>query len=745
MSQTSSGAGDIPQTANNKILFWASFFTLIAAGIGFTVRGAIVGDWGTQFGFTQTELGTLIGGGLVGFGVAIIFFSFFADRFGYGKLMIVAFLLHASSAVLTFAATPVFAAYGKEGAFWCLNAGMWLFALGNGTCEAVINPLTASLFPKNKTHWLNILHAGWPLGLILGALITLAFEEFLTGIRWEYKLGVFLIPVLAYGVMMFNRPFPKSEAKTAGVPMPEMMKQVGMLGFTLGAALIGLALVVLLKDVFDAPGWIGWVVAGGVWLAFGLATNFAPGHWVLAFLYIMHAGVGYVELGTDSWIINITKEVLQSDSNALLAFIWTNVLMFTLRFFAGPIVHRINPIGLLFFSACLGVIGLYLLGQDFTNSVWPWVAAVTIYGIGKTFYWPTLLGVISERFPKGGALALGISGGVGMIGAGILGGPGIGYKQDLFAVEKLDQTPQGKMTHKRYMARKATFKLTDTTLDSLSAVGLPQSVIAKLKPLKDKEFNQETLRKALSETLSAAELQQFQEQILNYVDEDLKGFPYLTSMFPNEIPKVAGIDNSKYDAFKEFRGILNQIRVAQEKKTPTEDMPMVLADKGFLGGKPELMREIALEHLGESVIIRVLFVSQDFYDKTWPEERKKKFKEEGKTPPPLLKTTLESDWVTLTKEKAAGHPPKPKTEETITTQHQWWYTQGLPHFSEDQVALEKARLFGAKNALLYTAFVPAGLAVGFLFLIVFFALTGGYKQIHIDDPHGGMSLPATPE
>ena len=118
MSQTSSGAGDIPQTANNKILFWASFFTLIAAGIGFTVHGAIVGDWGTQFGFTQTELGTLIGGGLVGFGVAIIFFSFFADRFGYGKLMIVAFLLHASSAVLTFAATPVFAAYGKEGAFW---------------------------------------------------------------------------------------------------------------------------------------------------------------------------------------------------------------------------------------------------------------------------------------------------------------------------------------------------------------------------------------------------------------------------------------------------------------------------------------------------------------------------------------------------------------------------------------------------------------------------------------------------
>ena len=136
---------------NDKILFWASFCTLIAAGIGFSVRGVILGDWGSQFGFTQSELGTITGGGLVGFGLAIIFFSFFADRFGYGKLMLVAFLLHASSAVVTFAAAPVYAVYGKEGAFWCLNAGMWLFALGNGTCEAVINPLTATLFPKNKT------------------------------------------------------------------------------------------------------------------------------------------------------------------------------------------------------------------------------------------------------------------------------------------------------------------------------------------------------------------------------------------------------------------------------------------------------------------------------------------------------------------------------------------------------------------------------------------------------------------
>src|SRR5215212_3637938 len=113
-------------TQNEQMLFWASFLTLIAAGIGFSVRGAILDDWGRQFGFTQTELGTITGGGLVGFGVSIILFSFIADRIGYAWLMVIAFLLHTSSAVVTFLATPAFQMYGEQGkdaAFWCLNIG----------------------------------------------------------------------------------------------------------------------------------------------------------------------------------------------------------------------------------------------------------------------------------------------------------------------------------------------------------------------------------------------------------------------------------------------------------------------------------------------------------------------------------------------------------------------------------------------------------------------------------------------
>ena len=119
---------------------------------------------------------------------------------------------------------------------WCLNISTWLFALGNGTCEAVINPLTATLFPKNKTHWLNILHAGWPGGLILGALLGLVFEG-IGGVRWEIQLATFLVPTIIYGALMLGKKFPKSEASVSGVEIGTMLAQFAapvLLGAPLG-------------------------------------------------------------------------------------------------------------------------------------------------------------------------------------------------------------------------------------------------------------------------------------------------------------------------------------------------------------------------------------------------------------------------------------------------------------------------------------------------------------------------------
>ncbi len=644
---------------NEKILFWASFFTLIAAGIGFSVRGFILKDWGSQFGFTQSELGNISGGGLVGFGIAIIFFSFFADRFGYGKLMLVAFLLHASSAVVTLAAGSFTG--NKPAAYNCLNIGMWLFALGNGTCEAVINPLTAALFPNRKTHWLNILHAGWPLGLILGAVIGLGFQELEPGSsinRWEFKLGIFLVPVLIYGLLMCNRRFPRSEADVAGVSMSSMMGTIGAVGFAVAAGLIGVLLSnlvpTLLREVGveNPPAWSGWAAAGAIWLLYVVVSGFRFGSLLIAFLYVMHALVGYVELGTDSWITNITERVLRDERSALLAFIWTNLLMFILRFFAGPIVHRINPIGLLFVSALLGTAGLAMLGLPFTDSVWPWVAAVTVYGIGKTFYWPTMLGVISERFPKGGALALGISGGIGMLSAGLLGTPGIGYKQDYAAVDKLQETDAGKEIHDRYLSRKTEGEDAN-------------------KP-------------------------------------DLKGFPVVSKVQPEWAPMIAGLDNGKLKVFDDYKANLAKAEAAE--KTPPAD------------GKPAP---------------KVLDQSIDEYIKEVDAA-----KEAGKPAPNYLLTSLQSDLVTLAREKAAGNSVNDDLEESLKTLQKWWEEDGKPHFTADRETLEAARTYGAKRGLLYTAAVPAALAVGFLLLLLYFAAIGGYKQLHLDKAGGVHAAPS---
>ncbi|MGE0756789.1 MAG: sugar MFS transporter [Pirellulaceae bacterium] len=389
---------------NADRLLWAGFMSILAAGVGFSVRGGILGQWAEQFGFTMTELGTITGGGLTGFGIVIIVTSLFADAVGYGKLMTAAFLLHFLSAVITLAAPAAFAAGGKDAAFSCLFWGMFIFALGNGVCEAVVNPLTATLFPQNKTHYLNILHAGWPAGLVLGGLAStfMAAKTDDTGnivtpaVDWKIQMSLFLLPVIAYGVMLLGQRFPKSEAASAGVTTAQMISSV-------------------ITPLFFV-------------------------------LLLLHALVGYVELGTDSWIAKITGSIMESPQKGLILFVYTSMLMFALRFVAGPIVHQISPLGLLFVSGLLGAAGLTLLGN--ASTVITCAFAATVYACGKTFLWPTMLAVASERFPKGGAVAIGLMGGVGMLSAGLLGGPAIGYKQDYFASKTLEE--QAPETYARY-------------------------------------------------------------------------------------------------------------------------------------------------------------------------------------------------------------------------------------------------------------------------------------------------------
>jgi MFS family permease len=415
-------------------LLWAGFIAILAEGVGFSIRGGILaqGLWAHQYGFTNLELGEITGGGLTGFGVIIIFSSLIADKIGYGRLMFGAFAMHFASAVVTLFAGYAFAHGGKPAALQCLICGMFLFALGNGLCEGVANPLVASLFQDNKSKYLSILHAGWPGGLILGGLASTFMSGGAGGepVKWQIQMCVFLIPVALYGLMLLGQKFPKSEASEHGVKQTDMLKELGFFG-----ALILCFLLAYWLTTLPHVGVAGWVIGAGMLLAFGLATKFSPGYFLMILLLIIHSIQGYVELGTDSWTAKISSAIMVSTQSGLLLTVYISGLMFVLRFFAGPIVHKISPVGLLFVSTVLASIGLTLFG--FADSVVFCVAAATIFAVGKTFMWPTLLAVTSERFPKGGAITIGAMGSAAMLCAGLFGGPGIGYNQDNNTTKKL--------------------------------------------------------------------------------------------------------------------------------------------------------------------------------------------------------------------------------------------------------------------------------------------------------------------
>jgi MFS family permease len=386
---------DIAKPHNEQRLLWAGFFSIFASGVGFSVRGGILVYWSGDFGFTMADLGGITGGGLAGFGVIIILGSLIADKVGYGKLMALAFLMHVLSAALQLFAGEIYSQFGKDATFWTLYVAMFMFAIGNGMCEVVVNPMTAALFPTNKTHYLNILHAGWPGGLIAGGLTSYFMNgggiagwiPFPDKVHWMIQMSMFLIPTLLYGILMLGQTFPRSEASQAGTSYGEMLLQ------------------------FTSP--------------------------ILLLLLFIHGLVGYVELGTDSWISKITGSIMADPKSGLLLFVYTSGLMFALRFIAGPIERAVTPLGLLCISGVFGAIGLLLLGN--AEGVIFCVVAATVYAMGKTFLWPTMLAVASERFPKGGAIVIGAMGGVGMLSAGFLGGPGIGFEQDYYAAKQLKE------------------------------------------------------------------------------------------------------------------------------------------------------------------------------------------------------------------------------------------------------------------------------------------------------------------
>lgn len=427
-----STAADVNTGVNRMRLLWAGFTAILAAGVGFAIRGGIFDNWGSEYGFNATQLGAIGGMGFSGFCFGIIIGGVICDKIGYGKLVFAAFFFHILSAVVTFTA-------GGESAYTSLYWGMFLFAFANGTLEAVANPLVATLFPENRNHYLNILHASWPAGMIIGGVIGWVLDDQLKW-AWQWQLALYLLPTVAYGLMFMGQKYPKSEAAAQGLSIGEMFKDVGILGGLVISFLIGL----FFKEIglFESAAtntYLGWAIGLGSLIAIAVITKGSIGSWLLFVLFIAHALVGSVELGTDGWIQNITGNILSSGEGKIL-FVWTSAVMFFLRFCAHWIESKLGltPVALLLVCSICAVIGLNLVSHStaFIGAI----AALTIYGFGKTFFWPTMLAVASDRFPRSGAIAISIMGGIGMMSSGLLGSPGLGYAKDRFSGEALQES-----------------------------------------------------------------------------------------------------------------------------------------------------------------------------------------------------------------------------------------------------------------------------------------------------------------
>ncbi|MEA3425309.1 MAG: MFS transporter [Bacteroidota bacterium] len=247
------------------------------------------------------------------------------------------------------------------GGYWSLFISTLCIGIANGTVEAACNPLVATIYADNKTTKLNHFHLWFPGGIVIGTLLVYFLDK--AGIGWQIQVGLMAIPTLIYGFLFSKLEFPVTERVASGVSAGEMYKA-------------------LLSPLFIV-------------------------------MIILMFGTAITELFTGQWIDVLLKNV--SDNAILLLTIETGIMVIG-RGFAGPVVHRFSPTGVLLISAILSAVGLYLLGHSSGNMLF--VGAI-IFGMGVCYFWPTMLGFVSENLPKTGAVGMNLMGGAGMFAVSV--------------------------------------------------------------------------------------------------------------------------------------------------------------------------------------------------------------------------------------------------------------------------------------------------------------------------------------
>ena len=406
---------------DRNLLFWASFIALLAAGLGFAFRAMVPQLWGLEYNVSEAEVGKLLGAGLWPIAIMMILFSFIVDKVGYKISMMCALALQAASVVMTFMASSF------TGMWWaCILAG-----LGHGVVEAVVNPLVASLYREEKTKWLAILHAAWPAGIGIGAALYMTlFGSVDSWGNAKFAWVMMLLPVMGYGVMyLMCKRFPVDERVEAKVPYTGMLKELGGLGAFLAITFVGYELYSQ-RGLFAEGQYTRLFASLAIGAVGGSLFGFAvksAGRWLFFFLCLLMVPLATAELATDAWIQKLMKPSLGQYAGWALVF--SALIMTVLRFFAGIPLKRVGPIGLLLISSVFSIIGLFALSA--ATGVWIFVAFV-FYAVGQTFYWPAMLGLTSEQYPKGGALTLNTVSAMGLLTVGIFGAPFLGAVQDSY-------------------------------------------------------------------------------------------------------------------------------------------------------------------------------------------------------------------------------------------------------------------------------------------------------------------------
>jgi MFS family permease len=426
---------------HDKILFWGCFIAIITTSYAFISRMILCGgQFATDFGLDKVAVGQLQGAGIWPFGVSIIVFSLFIDRIGYKVAMVFSFVSYLVYMGLAFMAYQ--AIHGVSGdallaaqkhGYQLLYWGSIILGLGNGSVESYANPIVSTMFNTDKAKWLNRLHAGWPGGLVIGGLCTIALAN---NADWRLTLGLILIPAFIFFFLLVLRTFPKSEREQAGVSYLAMLKELGIFG-----ALVGFGLVFAqLGQVFEWSSGLVWGLTGAVVVIFAAVTK-SFGRLLLAFLIIIMMPQATTELGTNGWITSLMEDPMKAAGyNPAWVLVYTSVIMLVLRFCAGPLIHKFSPPGLLLMCSGLAAAGLLALSHTAHAGTGAIFVAATVFGVGITFFWPTILGLTSEQCPRGGALTLNAMGGIGMLAVGILGAPFLGYMQEMSTTQQLQAT-----------------------------------------------------------------------------------------------------------------------------------------------------------------------------------------------------------------------------------------------------------------------------------------------------------------